>query len=107
MTDKTISNINNLDSDYFRLVYSRSCDYLNQFNIEDYWIYKVTKQQRRISVEEFYDFKYAYYIFFKKDKYDYKEIDEKLKLIFEKLTFNYLNKPPPSLYIIKKIKEKL
>lgn len=112
MTDKTISNINKVGDYYFRLFYdkinsNKKLDYyLNQFNINDYWIYKSTRKQRRVSIQQLYEFKNACYIFFKKDKYDYKEIDEKLNLIWEKLTFMYLIKPLPSLEIIKKIKNK-
>ena len=109
MTDKTISNINKVGGNYFGLYYLRSSKnnldfYLEQFNIEDYWIYKSTRKQRQLSIEELYEFKYSGYILFKKDIYDYKEIDEKLKLIWEKLKFMYLIKPLPSLSIIKKIK---
>jgi hypothetical protein len=109
MTDKTIANGGKVGGDYFRLNHLRNSNkkldyYLEQFNIEDYWIYKSTRKQKRVSIEEFYDFKYSGYIFFKKDKYDYKEIDEYLKIIWEKLTFMYLIKPLPRIDIIKKIK---
>jgi hypothetical protein len=109
MTYKTISNINKVGDDYFRLFYDKITSnkkldyYLKQFNIEDYWIYKSTDKQRRVSIEEFYEFEYACYIFFKKDKYDYKEIDESLKLMKEIIMLKFLAKPPP-IEIIKKIK---
>jgi Uma2 family endonuclease len=111
MTDKTISNTKKVDSDYFRLNHLRTSNkkldyYLKQFNIEDYWIYKSARKQYKVTIQDLYDFNYSSYIFFKKDKYDYKEIDESLKLIWEKLTFMYLDKPLPPLEIIDKIKIK-
>jgi hypothetical protein len=111
MTDKTIANAGKVGDYYFRLKYIRNSNkkldyYLKQFNIEDYWIYKSTGKQRQVSIEDLYEFKSAQYILFKKDKYDYKEIDESLKLIWEKLTFMYLDKPLPPLEIIDKIKIK-
>lgn len=111
MTDKTIDNIGKVGDYYFSLEYLRSSNkkldyYLNQFNIEEYWIYKATDKQRRVSIQQLYEFKNARYIFFKKELYDYKEIDETLKLMKEIIMLKFLDKPLPSIDIIKKIKIK-
>jgi hypothetical protein len=114
MTDKKVVFLKY--ENYIKIIYSKTYNsamrldyYLQQFNIEDYWIYKSTNKQKQVSIEELYDFNYSGYILFKKDKYDYKEIDESLKLKEEKIgnhAFSYLNKPLPPLSIIKKIKIK-
>jgi hypothetical protein len=72
---KTIENQRKVGDDSFILIYSRRDvrnlnDYLHLFNFDDYWCFKTTRKQILISYEEFLDFKYTGYIFFKKDLYD-------------------------------------
>jgi hypothetical protein len=72
---KTIENKRKVGGDYFYLQHSRRDvrnlnDYLPLFNFDDYWCFKATGKQRLVSYEEFLEFKYAGYIFFKKDLYD-------------------------------------
>ena len=108
MTDKPISNGRPVGGDYFYLKYLRSSektldDYLKLFNPEDYWIYKYTKEQRPITTQELYEFKYAGYIFFRKTTYDNEYIMEWLRLITPINGMNYLIKPFPPREIINRI----
>lgn len=75
MTDKTIKNERLVGGNYFKLSYLRKSklklDYfLNQFNFDDYWCFKSTRNQKLISYEELLKFEYANYIFFKKEIYN-------------------------------------
>ncbi len=113
MIDETIENYKEVGCDFFKLQYLRSSNkkldyYLDRFNPEDYWIYKSTEQQRLVSIEDFLEFKYATYVLFKKGVYDYKIIDESLRLLKEKqIQVKFLHKPLPPIEILKKIKIKL
>jgi hypothetical protein len=110
MTDKTIMNARSVGGDYFRLIHVRSTEYkldhyLDLFNPEDYWIYKSSNHFRQVTTEDLIEFKYAAYIFFRKDLYDYTEIDEWIEFILEieKSKFNYLIKPFPPREMMDKI----
>ena len=103
MTDKTITNCRPVGGDYFRLIYLRKSNktlnyYLDKFDFSDYWCFKCTNIQKLINYEEFLEFKYASYTFFKKDLYDVNKILEWVE--WSKITFNgnglqYLVKPTP------------
>ena len=74
-TTKTLENRRAAGSDWFKLIYARRSDlylkdYLDKFNFDDYWCFKATNSQRLISYEDFLDFKYSSYIFFKKSSYN-------------------------------------
>lgn len=106
-----ILNLRPVGGDYFKLLYSRKSNkllsnYLEMFNHEDYHILKGTNRQCIITYEDFLEFKYAYYIFFKKDLYDIEHI--KLWLEFSlKLKLGgvmYLVKPFPPFNPNEKIK---
>lgn len=110
MTDKTIENIRKVGSYNFELIYSRRSEltldfYLKQFNPNDYWIYKSTGKFRKVTYQELLEFKYASYIFFKKDIYD-KEYINKWIEFSNRLYIPFLSKPfppfNPSKIIIKK-----
>ena len=106
---KTIVNVREVGGDCFRLVYVRKSnlylkDYINKFNLEDYWIFKSTGNQRQVSVEEFLDFRYASYILFKKDLYDLQNIKDWIEFVNTFLTFTYLVKPFPPEYVKQKIR---
>ena len=78
-TEKTILNGREVGGDYFYLKYNRGTDkilkdYINLFNTDDYYIFKSTNRQRLVSYEEFLEFKWSGYIFFKKYIYDIKHI---------------------------------
>jgi len=115
-TIKTIENARKVGGDYFRLIYVRVSDkylkdFLHLFNFEDYWCFKCTNKQRLINYEDFLEFKYGGYIFFKKDLYDIDRIMEWLEWIELNLKksrtggIQFLNKPtppfPPTKIIIK------
>ena len=113
MTDKMIKNTNQICDDWFRLDYTKIDGrgkplqyYLLQFNPEDYWIYKQTSVFREVSVSDFFEFKYAGYIFFHKSKYSNIEINKSIKKINDSIFKNlkYFSKPLPSIDILNKIK---
>ena len=117
MTTKTITNGFQVGGDYFKLIYSRkstkSLDfYIEQFNPDDYWIYKTTNKQRRVTIEELKDFKYSGYTLFKKSLYDKEHIDCWIKMFqeFGRYTrsggIQYLSKPLPPFKPEDKIKIK-
>tara|TARA_R110002050_G_scaffold74369_3_gene159585 strand:+ start:1014 stop:1373 length:360 start_codon:yes stop_codon:yes gene_type:complete len=74
------------------------------FDEEDYNIYKLTGRQRYIG-NEWRDFEYAGYIFFKKSLYDKEHIEQWL-LKIKDLNINilYLGKPFPPIEYLEKIK---
>lgn len=109
MTDKKnhIENRRPVGSECFYIKYTRRSSnnlnfYLDQFNIKDYWIYKYSNKQIEVTVEEFMDFKYVGYIFYKKSLYDKEHINKWIN--FD--NFNYLIRPlppyDPNKIIIKK-----
>jgi hypothetical protein len=100
--EKTIENARPVGGDYFRLIYVRKSnkkleDYLNKFNPDDYWIYKSSNKQREVTYEEFLEFKYSGYIFFKKDIYNKENIDLWIDFLYKfgNGGTQYLNKPLP------------
>jgi len=100
MTDKTIGNGRKVGGDYFGLKYLRSSklklDYfLNKFNPDDYFIYKTTDKQKLITLEDLIEFKYSYYIFFRKDLYDKEFIDMWIKWLKTIGGIKFLDKPLP------------
>jgi len=114
MTDKTIENpVGKIGDKWFLLTFTRRSDkklnyYLDQFNINDYYIIKATNSQRLVTNDELLNFKHASYMFFKKDRYDIDHI--KLWLEWLKITDpkqpQYLGKPfPPFDPNIIKIKQ--
>jgi hypothetical protein len=110
MTDKTIENSLLIGSDYFVFNYSRRSKnnlqyFLEQFDINDYWIYKSSNTFREVTIEEFYEFKYSGYILFSKNKYDNIYINEQIKKLYEISTPNYFNKPLPSIEFLNKIQK--
>jgi len=110
---KTITHLRKVGGDYFILFFNRTSklylkDYLFQFNVEEYWILKSTNKFKFVSVEEIKEFKYSGYIFFKKELYSKKYIQEWLDKLYldikEFSCFYYLSKPFPPEYIKKMIK---
>jgi len=105
MTDKPISNRRKVGSDCFALEYIRTAkkslyNHLNQFDPNNYWIFKSTEKQKLVSVEEFLKFEYAGYVFFKKDLYNPENILKWCDLIKMK----FLVKPTPPDYMLNIIK---
>ena len=70
-------------------------DFINLFNFDDYWCYKVTNKQRLVTQEEFLEFKYSGYMFFKKELYDTDTIDEWVNWMIGMGGIQYLTKPVP------------
>ena len=112
MTDKTIMNIGKVGDDYFKLSYARrskyNLEYFLTFDPNLYFIYKSTRHQKEVSYEEFLDFKYSRYIFFKKDLYNKDDINKWIDwFITNTGGVMYLDKPTPPIEILNKIKIKL
>jgi hypothetical protein len=85
--------------------------YLDQLNLDEWYIYKQTNKFRRATIEELLEFKYAGYILFNKKIYDYIIIDEWIEFYQQGLKFgsggsSYLSKPFPPIYIKNKIRIK-
>ena len=103
MTTKTIINARPVGGDYFKLIYSRSSnlnlsDFLPLFNFEDYWCYKITNCQRLVTYDDLLEFKYACYIFFRKELYDKEHIN--MWIMWFRITYSnhlpqFLDKPVP------------
>ena len=109
MTDKTMEHRGIMGGDWFKLIYSRKSDnnlqfFLDQFNINDYYIYKSSAHFRRVNIEDLYEFRYSGYIFFEKEKYDYKEIDEWIDFLKDIGNFLFFDKPFPPVYVKEKIR---
>jgi hypothetical protein len=87
--------------------------YLDQLNLDEWYIYKRTNKFRRADIEELIELKFAGYIFFNKKIYDYIIIDEWIEFYHEELKFGgggsgggFLTKPFPPIYIKNKIRIK-
>lgn len=59
---------------------------IDGFKFDDYWCFKITNVQKLVNYEEFLEFKYSGYIFFKKDMYNVDEIIEWIR--WSKVIFN-------------------
>lgn len=110
-TSKTIANRRNVGGDYFKLIYLRSSnlylkDFIDKFDFSDYWCFKATRHQKLVNYEEFLEFKYSGYTFFKKDLYDINRILEWIEWCKMIGGIQYLVKPippfPPQKIIIRK-----
>jgi hypothetical protein len=90
----------NLSNDYFEMSKnnkSEYCinDYIKQFNPNDYFIYKSTRRQKQVSIEDFLDVKFAGYILFKKGVYDMNRIDYWIDCCNLIGGIQFLHKPTP------------
>jgi len=108
---KAIENRRMVGGDYFTLQYLRSSnlylkDFIDKFNFDDYWCFKSTRHQNIINYEDFLEFKYSSYTFFKKDLYDVNRILEWVEWFKDLGGVQYLVKPtppfPPQKIIIRK-----
>ena len=113
MTNKTIESSREVGGDYFKLVYSRRSNknlqfYLDQFNHEDYYIYKSTRIFKEVNYQDLLEFKYAGYILFKRDLYNKEWIDMWIDWLYsiKDMSFLFMNKPFPAFNPEDKIKIK-
>ena len=95
-----IENRRLVGGDYFKLMYVRKSnkkleDYLKKFNYNDYWVLKGSRHQRFVSYEDMLEFKYACYVFFKKDLYDIDKIMIWVDYLNNFGGMQYLVKPTP------------
>ena len=95
-----IENRRLVGGDYFILIYVRRCNetlesHLKKFNYNDYWVLKGSRHQRFVSYEDMLEFKYACYVFFKKDLYDIDKIMIWVDYLNNFGGMQYLVKPTP------------
>ena len=114
--DKTIFIPHGIGGEYFVMIYSRKMkplyrlnELIEGFNFDEYWCFKTTNVQKLVSYDEFLDFKYSGYTFFRKDLYDSNRILEWVewsRIVFNGNGLQYLSKPtppfPPQKIIIRK-----
>jgi len=75
--------------------------YLNQFDVDDYWILKSTNRFRLVDIEDLLTFKYAGFFLFKKSIFSKEWIEEWIEFLYKelKISIPYLSKPFPPTYI--------
>lgn len=96
----TISNLRLVGGNYFRLLKAPANgkylkEFIDLFNFDDFWCYKVTNRQRLVTQQEFLEFKYSGYIFFKKELYDKDTINEWIDWYDKVSGIKYLCMPTP------------
>ena len=112
-TKTIVSRVRTIGGDYFIITIQRdgrfniSINDLNQmFNFDDYWCFKNSGHQKLVNYEDFLEFKYSGYIFFKKDLYDVDRILEWVGWCKMIGGIQFLHKPtppfPPQKIIIRK-----
>ena len=70
--------------------------YLDQVNIDEYYIYKGSNKFREVSIDDILNHRYSGYIFFKKSIYDKNHIEYWIDYInTNKLDCRFLTKPLP------------
>ena len=72
--------------------------YTDQFNPDDYYIYKSTRKFCEVSKTDFLDFKYGCYTFFKKELYDKNWLDLWIEWNNKNSYVLFLVKPLPPFY---------
>ena len=95
-----IENVRPVGGDCFKLMYARRSNetlesHLKKFNYNDYWVLKSSGHQRLVTYDDLLEFKYASYIFFKKDLYDIDKIIEWIEYFKSMGGVQYLDKPTP------------
>jgi len=78
--NRPMSNRGIVGGDVFILFCSRNSnktlmDYLPLFDFDDYWCYKSTNTYKQVNHEDFLEFKYSAYKFFKKNTHNKEHID--------------------------------
>lgn len=108
---KTIVSSRKIGGDYFRFQELKKSnlhlkDFIDKFNFNDYWCLKTTGHQKIVNYEEFLEFKYSRYTFFRKDLYDVNKILEWIEWFKDLGGVQYLSKPtppfPPQKIIVRK-----
>jgi len=103
-----LDNKRPLNGDYFQVgklkIGKLTLDYVLQtIKFDEYYIFKATHRFRQITLDEFKQFKYACYTFFKKDLYDLNEFTNWIKWLDDsKVKLKFLNKAFPPFNITKK-----
>ena len=99
-----VENTKNITGEWFSLKKTKKehkgkplMEYLNLINFEDYHILKRTNKQRLVTKEDVYKFKFAGYLFLRKQEYTREHIEMWLDFIQDnKLLLPFLDRPFPS-----------
>ena len=98
---KTYANRRDINGGYFRIQKESNTNkdlnyYLDQVDIDKYYIYKCTNKYREVNIDDILNHKYGGYIFYKKSIYDKYHIDDWINYInTNKLNCRFLVKPLP------------
>jgi len=103
MTDKLVSCPRGVGSNYFTIIHDRTRSkvynlnyFLEKFNPDNYFIYKSTNKIKQVSIEDFLEFKFAGYIFFRRELYKNTQIDIWIDwLNYYNDRVQYLSRPTP------------
>ena len=95
-----IQNRRKINSDYFKLLkateYGKSLDfYTNQFNPDDYYIYKSTRKFKEVSTKDFLIFRCGGYTLFNKKLYEKNWLNKWIDWTITNSNLLYLTKPFP------------
>ena len=99
-----------VNGDYFKVLkvnndkYKPLEYYIDMIKFNEYYIYKCSRSFKEVSIEDFHEFKYSGYIFFKKSLYNNEDINKWVDIISNWGGVMYLSKPFPSIEYLKKIK---
>ena len=107
---KTYENRRLVGIDYFILFYRRTSNkslkyFLDQFNVDEYIIFKSTNKFRQLTYNELIEEKYTFYLFIRNDIYDQENNMLWFDWIKNNITIQYLNKPFPNFNPYEKIIE--
>jgi len=95
-----IANGRQVGGDYFQLQYLRKYnktlqEYIKDIDLNAYYIFKSTDRQRLVTIDEFMEFKYSVYIFFKKELYNIENILDWCNWMKSIGGIKFLHKPTP------------
>lgn len=111
MTDEVLQRVGNVNGNWFGFKKVKSgqtyksiinsngkkymYEYIDELNIKNYYIYKLSGKQKEVSLEDFMEFKYIGYIFFNKSVYNKKNIDSWINYFNNFGGVNYMDRPTP------------
>lgn len=102
MNKLIVLNKRKINGDYFKIQkHKQGYDFeliKDVIKYDEYYMYKLTGKQREVTIEDFFEFKYAGYVFFKKDLYNKQWIDMWIEFINSIGPINYLDKPLPPFH---------
>jgi hypothetical protein len=95
-----IYNRRKVGGDYFRLYRDNKNGFtleywLDKFDFDNYYVFKATGHQKEVSYNEFLDFEFSGYVFFRKDLYKKQGIENWINYMVSFGGIQYLVKPLP------------